>query len=437
MSASVAAAAALDRLAALHPKLIDLSLGRIERVLEALGRPQDRLPPIVHVAGTNGKGSTIAFLRAIAEAAGLRVHVYTSPHLVRFNERIRVAGTLIDDGMLADVLGAVEAANAGGPLTFFEATTAAAFHAFSQVPADLCLIEVGLGGRYDATNVIARPALSVITPVDMDHMDFLGDTVAKIAGEKAGVLKPGAPGVIARQHADALDVIEAEARRQGAPLQRCGEEWDVYIQNGRLIVQTEDRLFDLPPPGLIGPHQIENAGAAVVAAVALGDPRIDHEALARGLAGARWPGRFQRLTGGPLAAKAAARGAELWVDGGHNPHGARAQVETLRTLATRAPAPLRLIVGMLESKDRTGFFTAYRGLPDRVAAIPLQTTRAFVAPETLAAEALSHGLRAETAASLEEALDLLLRRDGAAPRILITGSLYLAGEALATAGEIT
>jgi dihydrofolate synthase/folylpolyglutamate synthase len=437
MSASADAAAALERLAALHPKLIDLSLGRIARVLDALGRPQDRLGPVVHVAGTNGKGSTIAFLRAIAEAAGLRVHVYTSPHLVRFNERIRIAGALIDDARLTETLADVERANAGAPLTFFEATTAAAFHAFAQVPADLCLVEVGLGGRFDATNVIAQPALSVITPVDLDHMEFLGDTIGKIAGEKAGILKSGAPGVIARQHPDAMAVIDAQASRLGAPLQRCGEEWDVYLQNGRLIVQTEDRLFDLPPPALVGPHQIENAGAAVVAAAALGDARIDHDALAQGLTKARWPGRFQRLTEGPLAAKAAARGAELWVDGGHNPHGARAQVETLRTLAMRSPAPLRLIVGMLESKDRAGYFAAFRGVPDRVAAIPLQTSRSFVAPETLVAEALAHGLRAETASSLDAALDAVLSRDGPPPRILITGSLYLAGEALATEGAIT
>ncbi len=283
--------AALARLQALHPKLIDLSLDRMWRLCAALDNPQDRLPPVIHVAGTNGKGSTVAYLRAMAEAAGLQVHVFTSPHLVRFAERIRLAGTLISDDHLADVLNRVEKANAGLPITFFEITTAAALVAFAEVPADLCIVEVGLGGVLDATNVVT-PKVSVIAPVDIDHREFLGDTLDKIAIEKAGIIKPEAPVVSARQRQEAEDVIETAAALAGSELTLMGRDFDAWNERGRLLVQMQDRLLDLPAPSLPGDHQFANAGLAVAALLALADSRIDEAAMAAGIAGAVWPARF-------------------------------------------------------------------------------------------------------------------------------------------------
>jgi hypothetical protein len=294
--------AALARLQALHPKLIDLSLDRMLRLCAALDRPQDRLPPVIHVAGTNGKGSTVAYLRAMAEAAGLKVHVFTSPHLVRFAERIRLAGTLITDEHLADVLERVEQANAGLPITFFEITTAAAFVAFAEAPADLCIVEVGLGGILDATNVVT-PKVSVIAPVDIDHREFLGDTIAKIAQEKAGIIKSGAPVVSARQHEEAEAVIEAAATLARVPLTLMGRDFDAWNERGRLLVQMQDRLLDLPAPSLPGEHQFANAGLAVAALLTLDDPRIDEAAMGAGIAGTVWPARFQRLAAGPAGRK--------------------------------------------------------------------------------------------------------------------------------------
>ncbi|MBW3558642.1 MAG: bifunctional folylpolyglutamate synthase/dihydrofolate synthase, partial [Proteobacteria bacterium] len=281
--------AALERLKRLHPRAIDLSLGRMEALLGRLGRPQDRLPPVVHVAGTNGKGSTAAFLRAVAEAAGLRVHVFTSPHLVRFAERIRLSGALIEDEALAEFLARTERANAETPVTFFEITTAAALLAFSETPADLLVLEVGLGGRFDATNVVAAPAVSVIAPVDLDHREFLGDDIGAIAAEKAGVLKPGRPAVIGRQGEAALAVIEGEAERLGAPLRVLGREFDAWADRGGMVFQDEAGLLDLPEPSLFGGHQVDNAGLAIAAARALGDRRITPEAIEAGVAGATWP----------------------------------------------------------------------------------------------------------------------------------------------------
>uniref|UniRef100_UPI0025DBCD9C bifunctional folylpolyglutamate synthase/dihydrofolate synthase n=1 Tax=uncultured Caulobacter sp. TaxID=158749 RepID=UPI0025DBCD9C len=358
--------AALERLKALHPKLIDLSLDRMRRLCAALGDPQDRLPPVIHVAGTNGKGSTVAYLRAMAEAAGLKVHVFTSPHLVRFSERIRLAGTLITDDHLAAVLDRVEAANAGGEITFFEITTAAAFVAFAEVPADLCIIEVGLGGVLDATNVIKRPAVSVIAPVDIDHREFLGDTLTAIAGEKAGIIKPGAPAVSARQQEEAEIVIESAAERAGLPLTLMGRDFDAWNEGGRLLVQMQDRLLDLPAPSLPGEHQFANAGLAVAGLLTLADPRIDETAMGRGIANTVWPARFQRLTAGPLAERAKAAGADLWLDGGHNPHAGRAVSRAVADLAARDGRPVALISGLLANKDATGFFGAFRGVAAKV-----------------------------------------------------------------------
>jgi len=426
--------AALERLKRLHPKLIDLSLERMQRLCAALGDPQKKLPPVIHVAGTNGKGSTVAYLRAMAEAAGLKVHVYTSPHLVRFAERIRLAGTLINDDQLAAALDRVEAANAGLPITFFEVTTAAAFVAFADVEADLCLLEVGLGGVLDATNVVEGVAVSVIAPVDIDHREFLGDTIEAIAGEKAGILRAGVPAVTGRQSEAAFDVIEARAEALGAPLTALGRDFDAWAEHGGVTFNTVaggmERLIELPAPGLAGPHQIDNAALAVAAMLALNDPRIGAEAIAAGVARARWPARLQRLTAGGYAAQAAARGAELWLDGGHNPHAARALAEALDGMGRRDGRPLVLVCGLLANKDAAGFFAAFAGLKPRVLTVPFEA-ETTTDPAVLAAAARAAGLAAEPCLDVAEALETALAGDGPAPRIVICGSLYLAGEVLA------
>jgi dihydrofolate synthase/folylpolyglutamate synthase len=419
---------AIRRLRALHPSLIDLSTGRVERLLEALGRPQDRMGPVIHVAGTNGKGSTTAFLRAIAEAAGLKVHVLTSPHLVRFAERIRVAGDLISDEALSARIDEVEAANAGEPISFFEITTALAFHAFAQVPADLCLVEVGLGGRFDATNVFHRPAVSVITPVDYDHLEMLGPELGKIAWEKAGIIKAGRPVVSARQLPEAEAVIEAEAAARAAPLALMGRDFDAWEEAGRLAARFGDRLLDLPPPSLFGAHQFANAGLAVAAMLALDDPRVDEAAIGRGVSGATWPGRLQRLSRGPLARLAA--GTDLWIDGAHNPHAGRALAEACEHLSARDGRPVALIVGMLGRKDSRGFFAAFRRLDPLVVTTGFHSASAAPA-ETLAEAARSQGLRARWADGVEDALGMALAGSGPAPHIVICGSLHFMGDVLA------
>ncbi|UAL10469.1 bifunctional folylpolyglutamate synthase/dihydrofolate synthase [Caulobacter segnis] len=425
--------AALERLKALHPKLIDLSLDRMRRLCAALGDPQGRLPPVIHVAGTNGKGSTVAYLRAMAEAAGLKVHVFTSPHLVRFAERIRLAGTLITDDHLADVLDRVEAANAGLPITFFEITTAAAFVAFAEVPADLCIVEVGLGGVLDATNVIQRPAVSVIAPIDIDHREFLGDTIAQIAVEKAGIIKPDAPVVSARQDPEAEDVLDTTAALAGVDLTLMGRDFDAWNERGRLLVQMQDRLLDLPAPSLPGDHQFANAGLAVAALLALGDSRIDEAAMGRGIAGAVWPARFQRLTAGPLARRAKAAGADLWLDGGHNPHAGRAVARAVADLAARDGRPVALISGLLANKDAPGFFGPFRGVATKVFTVTFEGHAAASAAETAASAELA-GLRAAACDSVEDALGRALQLEPT-PHVLICGSLYLAGEVLAMSPE--
>ena len=426
--------AALERLKTLHPKKIDLSLERIERVLNAMGRPQDRLAPVIHVSGTNGKGSTVAFARAMAEAAGLKVHVYTSPHLVRFVERIRLAGELITDEHLAEVLARVERANAGQEITFFEITAAAAFVAFAETPADLVILEVGLGGRYDATNVIPTCAVAAIAPVDFDHAEFLGTDLQRIAWEKAGIIKAGRPIVVARQAEIAMAAIEAEAHRLGAPLSAMGREFDAFAQAGRMVFQGEDRLLDLPLPSLAGAHQVENAGLAIAAMLALDDPRIDEAAIAAGVAGTVWPARLQRLTKGPFGRKAVARGSDLWLDGGHNPHGARAMASALQAMAARDHRPVTLIVGMLGNKDAAGFFAAFKDLNPLIFTLRADAETAASA-ETLETAARDAGLRATACGSLTEAMDEALGSDGPPPHLVICGTLYLAGEVLAASPE--
>jgi dihydrofolate synthase/folylpolyglutamate synthase len=416
----------------LHPLLIDLSLERVERLLASLGHPQDKLPPVVHIAGTNGKGSTTAFLKAMLEAAGKRVHVYTSPHLVRFNERIALASPdgarPIDEDALAALLQRVANVNAGQSITFFEITTAAAFLAFSETPADFLLLEVGLGGRLDTTNVVKKPALTVITPISMDHADKLGDTVEKIATEKAGILKRGVACVVARQTPEVEDVLDAEARRRGATLIRWGEHFEAFAQRGRLVFQREDRLLDLPLPSLIGPHQIVNGGTAVAAALELG---IDERAIAAGLSTARWPARMQRLGSGALT-RDIRPDCELWLDGGHNPAAGEALARTLADLEERSPRPLVLIVGMMGQKDAKGFLQPFAGLARYVITVPVPGAHLPPQlPDALAAVARDVGLDATAADDVAAALAIAQSVDDGPLRILICGSLYLAGHVLA------
>jgi dihydrofolate synthase/folylpolyglutamate synthase len=422
--------AVIQRLRANHPSLIDLTTGRVERLLAALGHPERRLPPVIHVAGTNGKGSTIAYLRAIAEAAGLKVHAITSPHLVRFAERIRVAGTLITDERLAELTDRLEAVNAGQPISFFEITTVLAIQAFADTPADLCIVEVGLGGRFDATNIFDQPAVSVITPVDYDHLEMLGPELSKIAWEKAGIIKPGRPVVAARQTEEAFEVIEREAESLSAPMLAMGRDMDAWQERGRLMIQLPDRLLDLPAPSLFGAHQFDNAALAVAALLTWGDPRIDDEALARGVASAVWPARFQRLTTGPMGELAQARGSDLWLDGAHNPHGGRALAVACEQMVARDPRPLTLIVAQFARKDSAGFFAPLQRLGARVIATSFDSPTALSAAD-LAASAAKVGIQAETAADVAAALNAALDVPGPAPHVIICGGLHFAGEVLA------
>jgi dihydrofolate synthase/folylpolyglutamate synthase len=423
----------LARLTALHPKRIDLSLGRIERLLAALDHPERKLPPVIHVAGTNGKGSTVAFLRAILEAAGHRVHVYTSPHLVRFNERFRLAapggGQLVSDAELSAALEECERANADAPITVFEITTAAGLLLFSRHPAEVLLLEVGLGGRLDATNVIAHPLVTVITPISVDHTDFLGDTLDKIAAEKAGILKRGVPAVVAAQQRDALAVIERQAARLAVPLKIAGQDWTATEERGRLVYQDEVGLLDLPAPRLYGRHQFENAGLAI-AALRAAQFRIAPAAYEAGIVAADWPARLHRLGQGALVDLAPA-GSELWLDGGHNPDGGRAVAAALADLEERVSRPLVLIVGMLTTKDCEGFLANFTGLARRLIAVPVPGAEAGRSAEDIAGCARAIGLPAASRDNLTDALDAVRKLDlEPPPRILVTGSLYLAGAVL-------
>ncbi|MDI3469450.1 MAG: dihydrofolate synthase/folylpolyglutamate synthase [Pseudolabrys sp.] len=426
----------LARLTALHPKRIDLSLGRIERLLAALGHPERRVPPVIHVAGTNGKGSTVAFLRAMLEAAGKRVHVYTSPHLARFNERVRLAGTLVSDDALLDALGQCERANGGAPITVFEITTAAAFLLFAKEPADVLLLEVGLGGRLDATNVVEKPLASIITPVSVDHIDFLGDTLEKIAAEKAGIIKPGVPVVVGAQPRDALAMIERQAARMTAPLVIAGENFTATEERGRLVYQDDTGLLDLPAPKLYGRHQFENAGLAIAALRALPALKVPPAAFEAGMVKAEWPARMQRLTQGRLVDLAPA-GSEVWLDGGHNPDGGRAIAAALADLEERVSRPVIVVAGMLATKDNTGFLRHFAGLARRLVAVPIPGQDKAVPAEELAAMARTIGLSATSRDDLAGAFDAVRKLDlEPAPRILITGSLYLAGEVLKENGTL-
>jgi dihydrofolate synthase / folylpolyglutamate synthase len=409
----------LQRMMTFHPKVIDLTLGRMHRILAALGHPERALPPVIHIAGTNGKGSTQAMIRAGLEGSGARVHAYTSPHLARFHERIRLGGDLIDEDHLTALLDECMAANGTEPITFFEITTAAAFLAFSRTPADWLLLEVGLGGRLDATNVVDRPALCVITPVSLDHQQYLGDTVGLIAAEKAGILKRGVPCVVGPQTDEGLTAIENRAARLGSPLMVRGQHWHAYADRGRMVFQDENGLLDLPLPNLPGPHQIDNAGAALMALrhLDLGDPEA---AVTR----AEWPARMQRLRRGPLVVLAP--GVELWLDGGHNPAGGQAIAATLADMPAR---PTHAICGMLNTKDIAGYLRPLAPHLAGLHAVSIPGEANTLPAAVTATAARAAGIVATEADSVADALADITRADPAA-RVLICGSLYLAGSVL-------
>jgi len=432
--------AILARLLELHPKKIDLSLDRMWRILDRLDHPERRVPPVIHVGGTNGKGSVIAFMRAILEAADRRVHVYTSPHLVRFNERFRLGaeggGRLVSDAELAAVLAECEEANGGAPITVFEMETTAALLLFARHPADVLLLEVGLGGRLDATNVVERPAATVVTPISVDHVDFLGTSLEGIAREKAGIFKRGTPAILANQPRDALRVFERDAARLSVPLKIAGEDWMATEERGRLVYQDDDGLLDLPPPRLFGRHQFDNAGLAIATLRGLAKFKVPPKAFEEGLAKVDWPARLQRLAHGRLVALAP-KGSELWLDGGHNPDGGRAVAAALADLEERVSRPLVLIVGMLATKDSEGFLRNFTGLARRVIAVRIQGQEKSLAPDAIADTVRRVGMPAESREGIEPALAAVARLDlHPPPRVLITGSLYLAGEVLALNGTV-
>ena len=428
----------IARLSGLHPRSIDLGLDRMRALLARLGHPERRLPPVIHVAGTNGKGSTIAYLRAILEASGLRVHVYTSPFLVRINECYRLGrnggGALVGDDELRTVLEHCEQANKGEPITIFEIETAAAFCLFAQHPADVVLLEVGLGGRLDATNVIDAPLATIIAPVSMDHTEFLGSSLAAIAGEKAAIIKRNVPVVCAEQAPEAMAVIEAQANRMRAPLHAAGQQWHVGVERGRLVYQDDRGLMDLAAPKLFGRHQFDNAGLAIATLRALDAFKVGMPAFEAGIVNAEWSARMQRLVAGALVDQGP-EGCEIWLDGGHNAEGGRVAAAALGDLEERVSRPLVVIAGMIANKDARAFLANFAGLTRHIMAVQIPGRDNAMPPDRLADAARALGMRVENAASVEAALQALSRLAyEVPPRILITGSLYLAGHVLAANG---
>lgn len=413
--------AILERMMTFHPKVIDLTLDRMHRLLGTLGHPERALPPVIHIAGTNGKGSTQAMIRAGLEASGALVHAYTSPHLARFHERIRLAGDLISESALTALLDECVQANGPESITFFEITTAAALLAFARTRADFTLLEVGLGGRLDATNVVSHPRLTIITPVSIDHQQYLGETLAEIAGEKAGIIKRGVPVIVGPQSPEGLDVIEAKAARMGAPILAFGQHWHVSQERDRLIFQDETGLLDLPLPNLPGPHQVQNAGAAIAALRALdrGDSACE-AAVTRAV----WPARMQRLRRGPLTEMAPK--VELWLDGGHNPAGGEAIAATLARMAKRSTY---LICGMLNTKDVTGYMRPLAPQVSQLFAVSIPNEKNTLPAEVTRDAAVTAGMVAHAASSVQAALAAIVATDPEA-RVLICGSLYLAGSVL-------
>lgn len=411
----------LERMMALHPKVIDLTLDRMWRLLQKLGNPQNDLPPVIHIAGTNGKGSTQAMIRAGLEAAGKRVHAYTSPHLARFHERIRLAGTLIDGDHLSMILDECYEKNGGETITYFEITTAAAILAMARTPADYTLLEVGLGGRLDATNVIDNPLLSIITPISIDHEQFLGNTLAKIAGEKAGIIKKMCPVIVAPQPDEALDVIEQTANRNHAPLIAYAQHWQIDTERDGLIFHDDNGVVQLPRPNLPGAHQFENAGTAVAALRQLG---FGNEVCEAALTQAHWPARMQKLQSGPVID--IAPNAEIWLDGGHNPAAGRALGHHLSQLPKR---PTYLICGMLNTKDIAGYLSPMAAHVEKLVAVSIPGELNTLPAEDTAAAAQQAGILSETAVDVITAAGDIAKTDPDA-RILICGSLYLAGNIL-------
>lgn len=429
----------IERLLTLFPRGFDLSLDRIRTLLDDLGRPQDRMPPVIHIAGTNGKGSATAFSRALIEQAGLTCHVHTSPHLVNWHERYRLGapggGKLVSDDVLAEAVLRAEKVNDGRKITVFELLTAVTFILFAEHPADAAIIEVGLGGRFDATNVIDKPAVSLIMPIALDHQAWLGDTVEQIAMEKGGIIKPGCPVVIGQQNSDAArEVLVELAERRRAPFQVYGQDFSAHEEHGRLVYQDEDGLWDLPLPALAGRHQHANAAAAIRAVKSAGFSVTD-EIAERALKHVEWPARLQRLTSGRLIAHAPA-GAEIWLDGGHNPHGGAAVAEAMADFEERQERPLYLVIGMINTKDPVGYFEAFRGLAVKVYTAPIHDSDAGLDPVALASDAAQCDLVAEPVSSVTEALHKINAECAgkAPPRILIGGSLYFAGNVLSENG---
>ncbi|WP_353619771.1 folylpolyglutamate synthase/dihydrofolate synthase family protein [Rhizobium sp. ICMP 5592] len=437
-SAVSEAAQEIDKLMGLHPKGYDLSLDRITRLLDILGNPQAKLPPVIHIAGTNGKGSVTAFCRALLEAGGYSVHVHTSPHLVNWHERYRIGvkggrGELVDDTVFAEVLRRIADANGGEKITVFEILTAATFILFAEHPADAAVIEVGLGGRFDATNVISDPAASVIMPISLDHQPYLGDRVELIAAEKAGIMKAGRPVVIGHQDYDAaLDVLISTAERLRCPTAVFGQDFSAHEEYGRLVYQDEFGLGDLPLPRLPGRHQYANAAAAIRAVKAAGFT-VTEAMMEKAMISVEWPGRLQRLTEGELLPHAP-EGAEIWVDGGHNPGAGEVIAEAMASFEERQPRPLFLIIGMINTKDPVGYFKAFTGLAEKVYCVPIRGSEAMIDPVILANSAYDAGLVAEPMSTVRQALDEIRELavpNMPAPRILIGGSLYLVGDVLA------
>jgi len=424
----------LTRLLNLHPKSIDLSLDRLERLLKALNHPERCLPPVIHLAGTNGKGSVLSYMRTSLEAAGARVHSYTSPHLVRFHERIRLGvkpGTSqhIDEYHLSALLEECESANAGYPITFFEITTAAAFLAYSRHDADFLLLETGLGGRLDATNVIDQPALTILTSIDIDHQQYLGDTLEQIAAEKAGILKHDVPCIVAPQKDITLGVIERIAATKHSPLLVSNQDWQAYEQHGRLVYQDEAGLLDLPLPRLAGRHQVENAGTAIAALRALNFTPLTPAHIEQGLRNTRWPARLERLERGTLH-ELVGKNTEIWLDGGHNPHAAKAVATALADLEDRVPMPVILILGMLNTKEIGGYLAPFKGLCEQIITVKIPGEANAVSAEDIAAQAIKQGFTTTPSQSLEHALKQVASATGREQRLLICGSLYLAGNIL-------
>jgi len=418
--------AILKRLLALHPKLIDLSLERMERLLGRIGNPEDHLPPVIHVAGTNGKGSTIAYLRAFLEAAGKTVHVYSSPHLVRFNERIRLAGKLVSSRKLNQALEICEEANGGEPITFFEITTVAAFKLFSEVKADYLLLETGMGGTYDSSNVVKHPLGVIITPVDYDHQNFLGNTITLIAGEKAGILKRGARAVFARQRDEGRDVLVRRAAKLGITPLIMGEDFDGHPEDGRLVYSDEQGLLDLPPPALAGPHQFDNAALAIAATRHFGLP-VDEAAIARGLREVNWPARLMPLNGTLLNLLPA--GSELWLDGGHNAHGAAALSAAIAEIQARRPLPLVLVMGLMNTRRPADFLAPFAGMAEKVFALTIPGEPNAHPAATIVEQARESGFDAVASRSILNAL-ADVAAEGRPLRVVFCGSLYLAGHVL-------